>query len=178
MIEKSLFKKEVSNFTEDEKLYNKLINLYEIYSSACISGKVDIRSKLEVDSLLDYLFSNTYNTEINIPLSFINSNIGHVLFSIKFSTSAAEDNLFTPADVSIIANRTLSTISLDITTNKLKATILGKKTYIIFQKDLISYLIDRNMTLIEAENRIEKYLLLREKDLTSKEIKSLLKNQD
>lgn len=181
MIDKTLFKREINNLTSDKDLYDKLFRLYDIYAESLISGKLDSNSKLLVDEALDYLFSNSYNKEINIPLSFINSIVGQVLFSIKFSTltSATNDNLFTPADVSIIANKTLSTISLDISTNRLKAYTLGKKTYIIFQKDLISYLLDRNFTLIEAEDKIKNYLLLRDKNIPSKEIKNLLnQNQD
>lgn len=178
MIDRTIFLKEVNNLELEKNLYDKMMEIYNHYCESIFSGKVDPNTSILVDHLLDHMFSSTYNTEINIPLSFINSSIGEVLFTLKFnSVNAAVDNLFTPADVSIIADRTLSTISLDITTNKLQAYVLGKKTYIITEKNLLSYLINRNFSIEIASKRIKKYLLLRSQNLTNSKIKEML-NQD
>lgn len=174
MIQKKEYLDELKKLNISTTLFNKFLKAYEEYESIQLGGTSN--SATFIDEILEDLFCTKFSNDIYIPLTFISSPIGNVLFSIKFSSRSS--NIFSPSEISIIANRATSLISIDIKNNKLIATKLGTSTYVINENDLIQYMLSKGFSLNIIHTRISNFLALKSKNFSLKVIKEKLSQDD
>lgn len=130
--------------------YKKLLHFYELYQNG---GSCDFG---DVDFILEDLFSiYKKSNDFYIPMSFINSAIGQVLFTLKFRIDTTMS--FKISDICNILKCTRSLISKDIKKGKL-STNINNGHYTIEKNDLLNYMQLKGYSLTDANNLIKVYL--------------------
>lgn len=168
MISKKLFLNELNklNINENNIFYEKFIFAYDIY----LNGD-DFNAWTLVDELLEYLFCpNVKSPDFCIPSNFLNSPIGIILFTIKYSNNSI-NKIFTVVEAAVIVNKSKSTLLLEIRNNTLISSNLDS-IILIYENDLITYMKLKGFSLDDAKNRISKFIDLKHKNLSLAEIKS------
>lgn len=169
MIDKKLFIDEIEKLNVSSSTNEKLLKLYDLYLDLQLGGK--IASDLP-DELLNELFKSAYDA-FSIPMSFINSYLGEVLFTVKFG--CRQENSFTPIEVALLTSRTKALISHDMNNGKLNYKRHGQgKSIIISERDLFKYMKDKGFTESQCNERLGLFLKLKQKDLKLNEIKKWL----
>jgi hypothetical protein len=171
MVNKDAFLNQIKTFDIDSSTYDKLIDLYELYDLQQLGGNISLGSA--VDITLSALFKGALD-DFSIPASFINSPVGHVIFSLKFGSK--KELSFTPKEVALLISKTKALISHDIKdTKKLNATRHGNgKSLIISESDLVSYMKDKGFSEIESYNRIDLFIKLKSENMKMDDIKEQL----
>lgn len=157
MISFSEFDENLKNLKLDNNsnIYIKLLNFYNLYQNG---GYCDFG---DIDSILEDLFCiYKKSNDFYIPISFINSAIGQVLFTLKFKIDTKVS--FRISDICNMLNCTRSLISKDIKSGKLR-TNANNGHYIIEKNDLINYMQLKGLSLLDANKLIKIYL--KEKNL-------------
>lgn len=168
MISKKLFLNELNklNINENNIFYEKFILAYEIY----LNGG-DFNAWTLVDELLEYLFCpNVKSPDFCILSNFLNSPIGIILFTIKYSNNSI-NKIFTVVEAATIVNKSKSTLLLEIRNNTLISSNLDS-IILIYENDLITYMKHKGFSLDDAKKRISKFVDLKNKNLSLAEIKS------
>lgn len=130
--------------------YKKLLHFYELYQNgdSCQFG--------DIDSILEDLFSiYKKSNDFHIPMSFINSAIGQVLFTLKLKIDTTMS--FRISDICNILKCTRSLISKDIKKGRL-STNINNGHYTIEKTDLLNYMQLKGYLLLDANNLIKDYL--------------------
>lgn len=169
MVDKSTFISKVNELSIDTKITEDLIKAYDLYASIQFGGNPDPDLLNLPDHILKVLFSNPF--DFSIPMSFINSPIGEVLFKIKFNLES--EAYFTPLEISIIINKTKSLISYDIKNELLVASKHGKNL-VITKSSLINYMNLKGFTHEMSIKKINSFLKLKNSNTPLKEIKFIL----
>jgi len=86
---------------------------------SAVSGENYDKSEISqmINDLLNILFKNPYIQEPLIPLSFIESELGHAIMCLKFKDISSAENterVYTVKDVAQITNKTVQAIYKDI----------------------------------------------------------------
>lgn len=159
MIEKTLFINKIKDLNVCPDTYNNLLQIYDTYMDIQLGGKCALKLSF-VDGILENLFKGEFK-EYTIPMDFINSSVGHVLFAVRFG--CLEENLYSPGEVGLIISKTKALISHDISKGKLICSRNGKNI-IISEKNLLPYMISKGFSEEEAQQRITTFLKLKHKD--------------
>lgn len=168
MINKDVFLNQLKTLNINTDTYNRLIKLYDDYRSQHFGGNINLGST--VDLILTELFKGALD-DFSIPISFINSPVGNVIFSLKFGIK--KNNYFTPNEVALLTSKTKALVSHDIRyTKKLNAsTHSNGKRFIISESDLISYMKDKGLSETESFNKINLFLKLKNEGMNLDSIK-------
>lgn len=166
MIEKALFVKAIKDLNICTETYNKLLKIYDAYIAIQFDSNYTLKPQF-IDRVLETLFKGELK-DYTIPIDFINSPVGHVLFTVRFN--CLEENFYSPIEVALIVSKTKALISHDIKMEKLTCSRNGKNI-IISEKNLLPYMISKGFSEAEAKKRISTFLKLKHKNLKFSEIK-------
>lgn len=175
MEEKDLFDSEVADVLKkikgDHKIIKKkLEKVYELSKRLHIFGAEMDRTEAHdlVAEILEYLFKDKFSNTFSVPMNFISSALGKVLFSVEFGVAEA---VYTTAEISIIMNKTRALISHDFKNGDIKAIKKGRNI-VVYERDLMRYMMTKkNMSKDEVTQRISLYTKLKHQGLTDEEIK-------
>lgn len=179
MVDKQLFNKEVEEILEKvndkTNLKEKLENAYDLSKKLHVFGEhVDrIEAHELVSEILEYLFKDKFSTSYSIPIEFIESEIGKVLFTLKYGLAEA---VYTTGEITIILGKTRALISHDVKEGNVRASKKGRNI-IMYERDLIQYMRSKNMSNDEVQMRLSLYSKLKEKGLNIKEIEIEFKKE-
>ncbi|WP_027633412.1 hypothetical protein [Clostridium hydrogeniformans] len=174
MITEKYFIDDIKNLSIDSNTYKKLLEVYTLYECIQLGGEVD--PGCLIDDLLKTLFAGAFN-DFNIPVSFLNTPVGYVLFTVKYGCKT--NNSFTAIEVAHLVNKTKSLISYDVKNDKIIYSRHGKgKSILINETNLIKYMEDKGFSQDEAIERINLFLKLRNQEKLSLDEISKIINQE
>ena len=173
MISRKAFEEEVENLlgtiSNAKGVIKKLERAYELTFNLQKADRHEAHSL--VSEILEYLFKDKFSSSYSIPIEFIESNLGKILFSLKFGLT---DAVYSTAEITIIVDKTRSLISYDKKHNNLKAEKKGRNI-MVYERDLLDYIESKGFSKNEAKSRLEKYLRLKNSGLSEEEIRKQLK---
>lgn len=174
MVEEIYFKEveSIKIFKRNKALRKKMDEIYNFYNRISeLSEEEKHRAQVLVRELLENIFKNEFSNTYYIPIEFIESSLGHIIFGLKFGV---RENEYTATDVSAIMDITRALVSYDSTNNRLRTFKIGNNT-IILESDLISYMESKKMSHEEIYERLNLFRELRLKGVDNEEIKVKIK---
>lgn len=150
------------------KLREKLDRAYEL-SKKLESGEIIKQQEAHtlVKEILETFFKTPFSDSFSIPINFIESPLGKMLFGLKFGIP---EKAYTTAEITAIMGKTRSLISHDSKNGLVRSEKKGKNI-IIYENDLIDYMISKGMSRTEAKKRISLYQQFKEQGYDLKDIK-------
>lgn len=176
MVEKLLFQEEVEsllgNGKETKEIKDKLDRAYTLASTVYEQKKKVDRQEAHslVTEILEYLFKDKFSNSYSIPIEFIDSAIGNILFSLKFGLAEA---VYTTAEITLIMGNTRALISHDLKHNLIRAARKGRNI-IVYERDLIQYMVSKGMNKNDARRKLSLYSKLRAQGVADEEIRKEL----
>lgn len=170
-IDYNLFNNQINSLLHNpsDETLSKFEKAYDLYKrlnySPVNSESIDISNEL-----LSFLFE-TASGSYCIPMSFIESPVGIVLFSLKFGVP---EQYFTTSDVEIIAQISRSLISIDLSHKKITVFKPGRNI-LITRSSLINYMETKGISRLESTERINTFLELKSLKVSKQEISLAIK---
>lgn len=180
LIDKELFNKEVDELleqiseTENSEIKEKFNKAYELAIDVDTDSDSINRQDTHklVSELLQYLFKNKFSSTYSVPIEFIESDIGKVLFTLKFGLA---ENIYFTSSLTAILGVSRNWISKASIQGLLKTSKKGKsKNLIVYERDLVKYMESRGMSKEEIESRLAQYYKLKSEGLSDEEIKEII----
>lgn len=136
-ISKSLYVSELNRLlgpNSQKSIFDKFIKAYDFYEKLKYTDIDSIQATILVNNLLEYLFKGKY-PDFSIPISFINSPIGTVLFTLRFGIKQLE---FTTTQIEEMLGISRALVSYDKKHGNLVALTKGRDIFVSFN-NLIEY---------------------------------------
>lgn len=175
MVSRDRYLEEVEkiNGKDDPELRTKVDKVYEMYSRI---QHLNIEEKEKAHTLvreiLEKVFKAPFSQSYSIPIEFIESDLGEILFSLKFGISQRE---YTASEITAIMNVTRSLISYDKKHSGIKATTRGKNTF-MHESELIKYMKSKGMDPSEIKDRLDMFKKLNSEGEKLEDIKEKIKS--
>lgn len=152
----------------NSKLNDKLDRAYEL-SKKLESGEIIKPQEAHklVKEILEIFFKDPFSDSFSIPMRFIESPLGKMLFGLKFGIP---EKAYTTAEITAIMGRTRALISHDSKNGLVRSEKKGRNI-IIYENDLIDYMVSKGMSHTEAQKRITLYQHFKEQGYDIKQIK-------
>lgn len=125
-----------------------------------------------VTEILEYLFQDKFSDSYSIPIEFINSSIGKVLFSLKFGLP---ERAYNTTEITIIMGITRALISHDLKNKDIIVSRIGRNI-IVYERNLIEYMKSKDMSNEEIKKRISTYLKLNAEGVDDAEIRKQIED--
>ncbi|MGL5381740.1 helix-turn-helix domain-containing protein [Clostridium sp.] len=130
------FEKELKNLGKDDVI-KKIEELYQVYKLLDSDNEIQFDNiQSQIEEILEILFKNQYSNELMIPYSFLNSEIGKVLFTIKYSNT---EKVFTSSEVAEMLGCSLQYIAKLVKEGKLKGQKKSGRNY-FFESDVVKFM--------------------------------------
>lgn len=156
-------------------LKKNLLDIYEDYKHLPDDSVDKIMLKKKVDEVLESMFKTNYS--YSIPMDFIISPLGRMLFEIKLDIENAR--MYGYAEITIIAGKSKQMISMDHRNGILKGIEIGKKRRVLVTEEaLYEYITTvgkRPFSPDEAKKRISQYNELINNGYSEDEIKEIFR---
>lgn len=162
----------INQLKQNPELRSKMDEAYNLLNK--IDGLNDDekeRAQTLVREILEAFFKDSFSESFSVPIEFIESPLGKMLFSLKFGVPERE---YTATEVTAIMGRTRALISYDKKTDRLASGEKGKNT-VILEKDLIAYMKSKNMSMDEIDERLKLFRKLKIEGFSNDEIKIKIK---
>lgn len=156
--------------TADHK--KEIIDIYNEYKKINVKQVDFVKLQERTEKVLKEIFKIPY-MGVLIPLDFINSEIGKVLFKIKLEAENLTEVIYSVAECAIIADKSKRMILNDIT-NKRFISYKNSGQYYIKENELIKYLTTvgrKTFTEEEAKKRLYLFKQLKDEGYTLVDIK-------
>lgn len=137
---------------DDKIVLDKFTTAYDLYNGLSTNSNSSTNNTEVANELLSYLY-NTNSNFCAIPMEFINSPVGTVLFSLKFGVPEPE---FTTSQIEIIAGISRSLISRDLDNDKIVAYKQGRNI-IVTKTNLINYMKSKGFSYNESIEKINAF---------------------
>lgn len=164
---------EKNNYLKDD-LKKELRKIYQKYKGGMINEDEKQKLKIRVDEILESIFKTAFSYVI--PMEFINSPLGNMLFKIKLDIN--NNIMYGIPELMIIANKSKQLISHDYHNGNLVAIEAGKnKRILMTEEEVYKYLISvgRNkFTPEEAKKRIQIFNKMNREGFSEDEIRNEL----
>lgn len=175
MVSKHRYLEEVEkilNGREDPALRTKIDEAYQMYSRIQdLSIEEKEKAHTLVREILEKVFKAPFSNSYSVPIEFIESELGQILFSLKFGISQRE---YTSSEITAIMDVTRSLISYDKKHSGVKATTKGRNT-VMHESELIKYMQSKGMTQTEIKDRVDLFKKLSSEGVELEEIKERIR---
>lgn len=165
MVSKQQYISEISEILKpfEPEILNKFEAAYDFYLGLMDGSSLNA-SPPNIDELIAYIFKGRFNS-YSVPMEFINSPAGNVLFSIKFG---AAKKIFTSKDIRLLLGITRGLISHDL--GKTLIAFKDDKPILVYENEVISYMKSKGLSEKESKDRIEAYIKLSSSKASDEEI--------
>lgn len=137
------FNKELKQLVQND-VVEKINELYQVYKMLDSNKEIEFDNiQSQIDDILEKLFKNQYSNELMIPYSFLNSEIGKVLFTIKYSNT---EKVYTSTEVAEMLGCSLQYIAKLVKEDKLKGHKKTGRNY-FFESDVIKFMESQGKTI-------------------------------
>jgi hypothetical protein len=146
---------QINKYDISEDLKEKLIKIYMEFDSNGLTKSNCTWLKSATEEILESLFKTAFRYDI--PMFFLDSNIGKILFQIRNDVIAVSEEVYSVTECSILSNKSRSAVIKDFNNNVIETFKVGGM-FNVKQSELIKYLteIGRNtVTSDEAKEKIE-----------------------
>lgn len=158
----------IHKLRDNAELRAKMDQAYDLYNKIHkLTKEEKDRSHKLVREILEGFFKDQFTESYSIPIEFIESEIGRILFSLKFGIAERE---YTASEVTAIMDITRALISHDRKNRNLKSTEKGRNTFIL-ESELIKYMKSKYMTDDEINERLSMFAKLKLEGLDNEDIK-------
>lgn len=168
--------KENGQFSETVK--SELLSIYDKYlaiKNDLISNAAE--EKIALKERTEKFIEETF--KFSVPLEFIDSSIGKVLFEIKLDLSYS--NMYAGTELVIITQKSKNMINMDFRDGNIQGIGAGTKNRLIVSEDeLIRYMVNvgrYKMSLEEARERVAIFKKMQSSGSTDEEIDQVIRER-
>lgn len=160
----------IHKLDKNAKFRKKMDEAYELSNNITKLNDVQKeRAQVLVRELLEFFFVDEFSESYSVPIEFIESDIGKMLFGLKFGVPERE---YTATEVTAIMDITRALISYD----RKHVDLLGKgssrgKMTVLTEVELIQYMKNKGMTSEEVNEKISMFRKLRLEGVENEQIK-------
>lgn len=154
-----------------EEIKTELVWIYEKYREKGLEDSPDEEMRERTEAVLEKMFKSPF--DYSVPMSFVKSNIGKVLFKIMLEVENLNELMYGATECAILSGKSRSMMAKYFDSGVIRGSKVGGKLY-AQEEAVIQFLTSagRNpITLTEARDRIKYLRELKDKGLKVEEIK-------
>ncbi len=164
----------IHKLKQSPEVRKKMDEAYELSNKMLeLSNYEKERAQVLVREILENFFKDEFSESYSIPIEFIESDLGKVLFGLKFGVPERE---YTATDVTVIMGITRALISYDRKNTDLKGkgSTRGKNT-VLSETELIQYMKIKGKSNEEISERLNMFTKLKLEGMGNEQIKEKIR---
>lgn len=158
-----------------DEVKKELIEIYQEYREDGLENGSNEELRDKTERILEKMFKTPF--DYSVPMSFIKSNIGKVLFKVMLEVDNLNEEMYGATECAILSGKSRSMVVKYFEGGSIRGSKVGGRYY-AQEEDVIAFLtnVGRNpLTVTEARERIKLLRELKDKGLSSKQIKEKFK---